>query len=93
MIQQAILERGYALGRGGLSADCFEIQQTFYDELRAKGRNDGTHSHAIEGRLYAENPVEEFAPSPGLLQYVNLPLDQSWIRIDSWVSDFFIRGP
>ncbi|PHH85437.1 hypothetical protein CDD83_418 [Cordyceps sp. RAO-2017] len=40
--------------------------------------------HAIEARVYAENPAKNFAPSPGLLQEV------SWYaphgsRIDSWV--------
>lgn len=90
MIQQAILERDSALG--GFSFDSFEMKQSYYDELRAKGRDDGS-GHAIEGRLYAENPVDGFAPSPGLLQYVHLPFDQNGIRIDSWVSDFFIPGP
>ena len=29
--------------------------------------------HAIECRIYAENPVRNFAPSPGLIRYLNLP--------------------
>ncbi len=29
--------------------------------------------HAIECRIYAEDPSRKFAPSPGLLRYINLP--------------------
>lgn len=40
--------------------------------------------HAIEGRVYAENPLRDYAPSPGLLQKVEWePLEGS--RIDTWV--------
>lgn len=38
---------------------------------------------AIEARLYAENPVKGFRPSPGQLSEVNFP---SWARVDTWVS-------
>jgi acetyl-CoA carboxylase biotin carboxylase subunit len=29
--------------------------------------------HAIECRIYAEDPEKKFAPSPGLIRYINLP--------------------
>ena len=29
--------------------------------------------HAIECRIYAEDPSRKFAPSPGLIRYINLP--------------------
>lgn len=38
---------------------------------------------SIEARLYAENPVKEFRPSPGQLTEVNFP---EWARVDTWVS-------
>lgn len=40
--------------------------------------------HAIEARIYCENPVRDFAPSPGVLQYVNIPAEQD-LRVDTWV--------
>ena len=40
--------------------------------------------HAIEVRLYCENPASDFKPSPGVLQQVNFP-DAEWLRVDPWV--------
>ena len=37
---------------------------------------------AIEVRLYAENPVRDFQPSPGVLTHVQFPDD---VRVDGWV--------
>ncbi len=45
--------------------------------------------HAIEVRVYAENPIRDFAPSPGILHNVELPETSSSndykIRIDHWI--------
>ncbi|KGO56906.1 Urea carboxylase [Penicillium expansum] len=38
---------------------------------------------AIEARVYAESPVQEFRPSPGKLLNVEFP---SGVRVDTWVS-------
>lgn len=38
---------------------------------------------SMEARLYAENPVKDFMPSPGQLTEVKFP---EWARIDGWVS-------
>lgn len=37
---------------------------------------------SMEARLYAENPVKDFMPSPGQLAEVRFP---EWARIDGWV--------
>ncbi|KZO93557.1 urea carboxylase [Calocera viscosa TUFC12733] len=41
--------------------------------------------HAIESRIYLENPTANFQPCPGLLQHVSWPASQPWLRIDTWV--------
>lgn len=39
---------------------------------------------AIEGRIYAENPLKNYAPAPGLLQKVEWK-DVPGSRVDTWV--------
>ncbi|MFK3970219.1 urea carboxylase [Pseudomonas sp. NPDC087358] len=42
--------------------------------------------HAIQARLYAEDPGRDFQPSPGLLTAVHFPpADGKHLRIDTWV--------
>ncbi|MCU6671464.1 urea carboxylase [Enterobacteriaceae bacterium H4N4] len=42
--------------------------------------------HAIQARVYAEDPGRQFQPSPGLLTEVVFPAnDRRTLRIDSWV--------
>ncbi len=42
--------------------------------------------HAIQARLYAEDPGRDFQPSPGLLTVVDFPKgDGKSLRIDTWV--------
>ncbi|KAL1642198.1 hypothetical protein SLS58_005538 [Diplodia intermedia] len=70
MLRQADAERA---GKGGLDGE-------YLKSLQPKGPKGA----AIEVRVYAENPVRDFAPSPGLLQHVEwnkLP----GTRIDTWV--------
>ena len=52
-------------------------------QLAAKLKPDG---HAIQARLYAEDPGRDFQPSPGLLTSVQFPpADGRHLRIDTWV--------
>lgn len=43
--------------------------------------------HAIECRLYAENPAKMFLPSPGMLKTLRFPEESSDIRVDSGVRE------
>ncbi|MEO3321119.1 urea carboxylase [Enterobacter cloacae] len=52
-------------------------------ELRTSLQPQG---HAIQARVYAEDPGRQFQPSPGLLTEVVFPEnDRRTLRIDSWV--------
>jgi acetyl/propionyl-CoA carboxylase alpha subunit len=42
------------------------------------------HGHAVEARLYAENPAGGFLPSIGVLEHFHMPAD---IRVDSAVEE------
>ncbi|EPQ53370.1 hypothetical protein GLOTRDRAFT_117321 [Gloeophyllum trabeum ATCC 11539] len=42
--------------------------------------------HAIEARVYCENPSAGFMPAPGVLQYVELPEERECVRVDGWIS-------
>ncbi|KAG9895676.1 3-methylcrotonyl-CoA carboxylase subunit alpha, partial [Aureobasidium melanogenum] len=72
MLQQADAQLN---GQGGLKADLLKQMQP-----------SSPKGSAIEARVYAENPLRDFAPSPGLLQSVSWPEQQNdRIRIDTWV--------
>src|SRR6202012_1619150 len=44
------------------------------------------HGHAIQARLYAEDPGRDFKPSPGLLTDIAFPsADGRALRIDTWI--------
>ncbi|HEX8342430.1 MAG TPA: 5-oxoprolinase/urea amidolyase family protein, partial [Tepidisphaeraceae bacterium] len=47
----------------------------------------GPHGHAIEVRLYAEDPAKQFQPSAGLLTEVTFPTEPALrARVDTWVA-------
>ena len=47
----------------------------------------GLHGHAIEARLYAEDPVNGFLPSIGVLHRLNLPEDGVDERVETGVEE------
>jgi len=52
-----------------------EIEQ---DQIKPRG-------HSIECRIYAENPVQNFLPSPGKIYFCKEP-NLNWVRIDSGIA-------
>jgi urea carboxylase len=53
-------------------------------ETLLKLQKDGPSGAAVEGRVYAEVPHRNFAPSSGLLQAVAWPQGEG-VRVDTWV--------
>jgi urea carboxylase len=62
-------------GKGGLDA-------TVVDDISRTCQEP--NGHAIEVRVYAENPARDYAPCPGLLQQVKFH-ELPGTRIDTWV--------
>ena len=71
MLKQADAELA---GQGGLSSEELKTLQPI-----------GPNGAAIEARVHAENPLRDFAPSPGLLQEVEWSGPEG-SRVDTWVS-------
>ncbi|KAJ1579105.1 hypothetical protein NDA14_001272 [Ustilago hordei] len=73
MLMQADAELN---GKGGIPAETLNPWQ-----------KEGPKGVAIEARLYAENPIRDYAPTPGLLQYIEYATGNvKHPRIDGWVS-------
>jgi acetyl/propionyl-CoA carboxylase alpha subunit len=49
--------------------------------------NKTPHGHAIEARIYAENPAKKFMPQPGTLTELVWPTDLPGIRIETGVRE------
>ncbi|KAI0739997.1 urea carboxylase [Daedaleopsis nitida] len=76
MILQGIAARDNPGDRG--------LPSPFYNQALYTVPPDQRRQHAIEVRVYCENPSAQFKPCPGILQYVDLP-SHDWLRVDSWV--------
>lgn len=82
-----LVEQMIRLARGGVGTDEGVAEEFFTTEHRPTG-------HAVEARIYAEDPNKASAPSPGLLTQVSFPSEDTAgnhiasanrVRIDAWV--------
>lgn len=76
MIAQGVAER---TGTRGLDLNSPTLSQSVFD-----ANLDNGATHAIEVRIYSENPANGFRPCSGVLQQVDIP-EQDWLRVDHWV--------
>jgi urea carboxylase len=53
-------------------------------DLEAKAGELRPTGHAIQARIYAEDPYKQFQPSAGLLSDVSFP-DMAGVRVDYWI--------
>jgi len=54
------------------------------DELDNLAKGLNSSGHAIQARVYAEDPNKDFQPSAGLLSEVDFPAKEH-LRIDHWL--------
>ena len=62
-------------------------------ELSVKQEDISIQGHAIECRINAENPERNFAPCPGLIDYLLLPSGGLGIRVDTAVYEGYESPP
>jgi 3-methylcrotonyl-CoA carboxylase alpha subunit len=67
----------------GLDLVGMQIQHAFGNLETLDQEMISTTGHAIECRLYAENPEKSFLPSPGTLRRFRLPTNSHYVRIDT----------
>lgn len=86
LLKLMLLQAEYELrGESGLPLSILQSEGSYEVDSDGFAIPQG---HAIECRVYAENPVKNFQPSPGILHYVNFPkeIENCKVRIDHWIS-------
>ncbi|AEV94440.1 acetyl-CoA carboxylase biotin carboxylase subunit [Pediococcus claussenii] len=77
----------------GLELIKMQIQVANGDQLEVTQDQVKIDGHAIEVRINAENPAQNFQPSPGILEDLFLPIGTLGVRIDSGVKSNSIIPP
>jgi urea carboxylase len=76
------VEHGVTEAVGGIDIVEWMVRLGADDASPMLGYQHRPRGHAIEVRLYAEDPARDFQPSAGQLSEVVLPTD---VRVDSWI--------
>ncbi|RLE21559.1 MAG: acetyl-CoA carboxylase biotin carboxylase subunit [Acidobacteria bacterium] len=68
----------------GIDLVCEQIRIALDEPLSLRQEDLVSRGHAIECRIYAEDPLRGFAPSPGVIQHLQRPSGPG-VRVDSGV--------
>ncbi|NOY13353.1 MAG: acetyl/propionyl/methylcrotonyl-CoA carboxylase subunit alpha [Deltaproteobacteria bacterium] len=63
----------------------WQLQVAAGQPLPCRQEDLSIHGHAIEARIYAEDPTREFLPSIGSLRHLRFPAENDHLRIDTGV--------
>ena len=71
----------------GLDLVEWQLRVAFGEPLPLAQDELAINGHAIEARIYAENPAKNFLPSIGTLHHLSMPPEDGPVRIDSGVRE------
>ena len=71
----------------GIDLVDIQIRIACNEKLENIINNFKINGHAIEVRVYAENPENDFLPSPGIIKKFQVP-DEDYIRLDTGYNDY-----
>ncbi len=63
----------------------WQLRVAFGEQLPCSQEQLAINGHAIEVRIYAEDPQRDFLPSIGTLKHLRTPLENTHVRIDTGV--------
>ena len=74
--------------------DIVQAQVNIAEGKKLPFRQDNMHAkgHAVEARVYAEDPSQNFMPSPGRIDFIHFPIHDG-IRIDKGHENAFLVSP
>ena len=81
-VEHGVTEMVYGID---LVACMIQLAEGQLPPLAELGARHQPRGHAIQARIYAEDPWANFQPAPGLLTHVDFPAATAQLRIDTWV--------
>ncbi|MBR9870724.1 MAG: acetyl/propionyl/methylcrotonyl-CoA carboxylase subunit alpha [Gammaproteobacteria bacterium] len=65
----------------------WQLKVAWGDPLPLVQEQVKTRGHAIEARIYAEDPDQDFLPATGTLRYLSTPAESAHVRVDTGVTE------
>ncbi|NKB39230.1 MAG: acetyl-CoA carboxylase biotin carboxylase subunit [Gammaproteobacteria bacterium] len=65
----------------------WQVLVAFGDKLPSTQNDLTINGHALEARIYAEDPDRDFLPATGLLSHLRFPQDNQHVRVDTGVRE------
>jgi urea carboxylase len=81
-VEHGVTEMVYGID---LVACMIQLAEGLLPSLSELAERHPPAGHAMQARVYAEDPAANFQPSPGLLTHVSFPPTTDRLRVDTWV--------
>lgn len=65
----------------------WQLKVAWGDPLPLEQAQVKTRGHALEARIYAEDPDQDFLPATGYLRYLSTPDESAHVRVDTGVTE------